>query len=61
VAAAEAFTAGDESSNDEEVEDEGAEEETSSEESASTKPCPICSTFVNMDSMNCSTCGYTFE
>ena len=61
VAAAEAFTAGDESSNDEEAEEEGAEEETPSEESASTKPCPICSTFVNMDSMNCSTCGYTFE
>ena len=55
VAAAEAFIAGDESSSEEVV------EEAAEEESAKTKPCPICSTFVNMDSTNCSACGYTFE
>ena len=55
VAAAEAFIAGDESSSEEVV------EEAAEEESAKTKPCPICSTFVNVDSTNCSACGYTFE
>ena len=65
VAAAEAFTAGDES---EEESADNSEEETSAEETeseaegaAETKSCPICSTSVDVNAATCSACGFTFE
>ena len=69
VAAAEAFTAGDDSEeetaddSEEETSEEAPAEETESEaEGASeTKSCPICSTSVDVNAATCSACGFTFE
>ena len=70
VAAAEAFTAGNESeeepAEDAPVEEnesveEAAVEETESEDAAESKSCPICSTSNNADAGTCTACGYTFE
>lgn len=70
VAAAEAFTAGNESEEEpteeapveetESVED-ATVEETESEDAAESKSCPICSTSNNADAGTCTACGYTFE
>ena len=70
VAAAEAFTAGNESEEEpveeapvEETEsvEEAPVEETESEDAAESKSCPICSTSNNADAGTCTACGYTFE
>jgi hypothetical protein len=69
VAAAEAFTAGDDSEeetaddSEEETSEEAPEEETESEAEGTpeTKSCPICSTSVDANAATCSACGFTFE